>query len=217
MKETVALLVVMLSLIGHAPYLIKTIRGRIKPNPISWLIWSISSMVTLLVVSSNGAGAATWSLYLGVSIQIITCFFAFRNSKKHRATRFDILSFIAAVSGLVIWIFSDRPAIAMLLITTVEIVGWLPTIRKSWKKPREEDIFMWGMGILQLSLYIIALTSYNFTTVFNAITWVFCYAITIFVLLYRRKTLYNSFRLEKAYVRPLHSKFGSAARARRLD
>lgn len=107
MKETAAVLVIIISLIGHAPYLIKTIRGHIQPNPISWLIWAIASTVMLILVATSGGGIATWSLYVGVAIQIAVCFFAFRHIKKHSITRFDIVSFCAATIGLAIWILAD--------------------------------------------------------------------------------------------------------------
>ena len=58
LKLIFALIGAVLALIGNIPYLRDTIKGRIRPHPYTWFVWSIVSLVTFFGQMQKGGGYA---------------------------------------------------------------------------------------------------------------------------------------------------------------
>jgi len=189
-KEILGVAIILIGFIGQIPYFINVVKKKTRPNPLSWLTWSISTAVLLAVISFSGGGAAVWSMWSYLIFQILICIFAFKNGGKRDITRTDLASFGAAIAALTMWlIWRDLAALAAALITITEVFGWFPTIRKAWIKPHEETLILWAVDFFQCILLLLALGQYNFATVVNYATWLVCYGITVAVLVGRRKVL----------------------------
>ncbi len=60
-SQNFAALAALLPLIGFAAYLRDTLRGKIPPNRVSWLLWGAAPMIAFAAELAEGTRrAATW-------------------------------------------------------------------------------------------------------------------------------------------------------------
>lgn len=118
-------------------------RGTIRPNPVSWLIWS--TVATLAAVGSWQAGA-TWPL-AGAAMNATGCLailvLALRCGSLRMASRTDLACLLGAALGLAAWTATGSPAIGLLLFLAADACGALPTIRNVVLDHRSESVGGW--------------------------------------------------------------------------
>jgi len=153
-----------LALVGYVPYFRDIFRGKTKPHAFSWLIWGVLTAIGYAGQVSDGAGAGAWVTGLTAAV----CFFifalaVFRGEKN--ITRGDWLCLIFSLSAIPLWIFTNSPFWSVILITVIDIVGFLPTFRKSYFKPHEETAVTYTLSSVKFGLSILALQNYSVITV----------------------------------------------------
>jgi len=55
-KEFLALIAALLAVAGNLPYLWKIVKGKVRPHPYSWMVWSIVSCIIFFGQVAKGAG-----------------------------------------------------------------------------------------------------------------------------------------------------------------
>jgi len=179
-----------LSFISMVPYLRDIFRKKTKPHPLSFLVWSITSAVWTAIAVNAGAGVAALLGVVDILLNFLIFILALREKQKWVVKKFDVVCFVVAMVSLVLWLFERNFAgISVTLITVAEVVGFMPTIRKSWSHPFSETLSSWILTLLASILFIFALETYSFVTLANDVAWIPCYAILILVLIVRRKKI----------------------------
>jgi hypothetical protein len=182
MKEVFALAAAALALFGYVPYLRDTWRRRIEPHAYTWLVWSLVSAITLggQIVKGAGVGA------LPTAFSLIVFAYALRTGMKH-ITRLDTLFLVAALLGLIPWLVSDDPTLSVLVAVGIDIVAFVPTIRKTWRDPRTEAPHLYAINTLRHVLSLFALEAYNLATASHSVAMVIANAVmTVLVVRSRR-------------------------------
>ncbi len=129
---------------GYIPYIYSILRRKTKPERASWWIWSILMAVTVVVQVEQGV---TWPLLLTVAYLIGNISVALL-SVKYGYGKFgtkDKASLIFAILGVAIWIFTKNPTLALLMIISIDLLGNLLTLQKSWKVPKSESLIAWSL------------------------------------------------------------------------
>jgi len=163
MKEALGLITVALSVIGHTPYIIDTLKKKTKPHILTWLIWSIVTVLAFLGQWAKGGGAG--SLTTGVTgvITIFIAILAFKNGTKN-ISKSDKVFFVAALFAIIPWYITKDPTISVVIASTVDAFAFYPTMRKTLKDPGSETLTTYIMNVLRHGLSIGALSSYNLAT-----------------------------------------------------
>jgi hypothetical protein len=126
-------------LAGFAVYLADWKSGRVLPHPYSWLIWATTQSVATAGMWSSGGGkyiALAMTLWCTLSFLI---FFLSLKTYKAAARRSDLLALTAAVIALAIWPLTKTPFWSIILVTIIDGVGYIPTIRKAMHNPASES------------------------------------------------------------------------------
>ena len=63
------------------------------------------------------------------------------------------------------WILTQDPILTVVLATAVDMLGALPTIRKTWRSPTSESQLSWIFTILKHVSSLLAIASLSITTV----------------------------------------------------
>lgn len=187
MKETIGLITVGLSIVAYAPYLRDLLRRKIQPHPYSWFIWGLITVIIGGLQFFNDAGAIVWSTLTVGIICFVICVLAWRAGGKRLITRQDQVSLIVALIALVLWFFANEPTFSMLLLVCVEVVGLIPTVRKTWRDPYSETLTMWTIEGFRHGLNIFAISSYSLLTLANPVVWVIIHIGFVMMVLLRRK------------------------------
>ena len=188
MKEIVGTIAVLLTFVGYVPYVRDTIRGKTKPHIYSWLLWGFVTISAWGLQISDKAGPGSWVTLAAALVCFVIFFFGLRQGQKD-ITKSDTIFFALALVALITWLFARQPVLSVVLLSLTDILGFIPTLRKSWNKPYTETLFSYGLNTLRFALSIYALQRYTIITSLYPLTWVVANGLFSLTLVIRRKQL----------------------------
>lgn len=191
MKELASAVAVVLAVFGTAPYLVGTLRGRIKPHAITWFVWTVTTSIAFAgqLVGGGGVGAAP----AGASAVIGVAITGHAYSRGDRSyTRLDRLCLAGALIALLSWALAGDPMVALILIALVDVIGAVPTIRKALAEPRQEGVSPFLLANVKWLLVLCALDRLNVLTLLFPATTSAVNTVIIAVVLIRRAQLRRS-------------------------
>lgn len=169
------------------PYLISILSNKLKPHVFSWIIWGITTILVFLGQLSDSAGIGAWPIGVSGVITIIIAILAFIKRADTSITRTDKILFIAALSSLPAWILTKNPLASVTILTLVDVLGFGPTIRKSYQDPHSESVIFFLIFVIRNLLVVCALENYTITTViFPAAIGTACLLLVIMILIRRK-------------------------------
>lgn len=148
---------------AHIPYFLETLKGTNKPHVFTWIIWTLLTFIAATAQLVGGAGPGCWVTFATGIVCIAITVVSFRNGEKY-ITRSDWCMFVAALSAIPVWMATSDPLIAVIIVTCIDVAAVYPTFRKSWKKPFEENTFMYGFNIPRHMLSIASIQTISIVT-----------------------------------------------------
>lgn len=148
----------LLALLQIIPYVVSIFRGQTKPERMSYFIWLI---VDIIAIASYISAGATTTIWAGL-IFTLTGFLVFILSIKYGMggfSPFDGICFLLAIVGVIIWVTSKDPILALYFMTFVGFIGYLPTIKKVYIMPKTESTVSWSLAASASILNLFALTT----------------------------------------------------------
>ena len=186
-KELLSAIAIVLTFIAFFPYISSIIKGTIKPHVFSWVIWGTTTFVVFLAQLDDGGGVGAWPIGVSGSITIFIALLAWLKRGDITITRTDWLFFISAMSSLPFWYFTSDPLWAVVILTTVDVLGFGPTVRKAYAFPHSESLLFFALFTARNLIVIMALENYSITTVlFPAVIAAAC-MLLIALIAYRRR------------------------------
>lgn len=187
-KVIVAGVSILMTLAGYFYYFRDIFAGKTKPHAFSWLVWASLTTIAFAGQLSDNGGPGAWVTGVTAAISFVIFGLAIKKGEKN-ITITDKLSLLAAAFALVLWFFTSDPMWSIILITIVDFLGFLPTIRKSYHKPHEETLIAYVFAGLKFVLAIIALDHYSLVTWLYPASLVAANLFFVLMLLSRRKRL----------------------------
>lgn len=187
-KAVLGAIALTLVVVSYVPYYRDIFKGRTKPHAFSWLIWALVTGIAFFGQLSDGAGAGAWS----TGFTALLCFSVFLLSLtkgEKEITVSDTISFFGALVAIALWYFTKNALWAVVLASIIDILGFYPTFRKSYKKPYEETLSIYILAGIKFIISIFALSNYSLTTALYLIVTAFMNFIFVAFVLSRRKQL----------------------------
>ena len=190
MKLTIAIIASILAIIGNIPYLTDVIKRRVEPHPYTWFIWSIVSAITFFGLLAKGGGIGAIPTGVAELFTIVIFFVALergfgkglKEGLKH-VTLTDNIFLIVSLLGLIPWILTNDPTISVITVVSVDVIAFLPTLRKTWKHPKTETPLLYSMNVSRHVLTLFTLGAYNIATTLHSIAMIVTNSLmTIFIL-----------------------------------
>ena len=178
----------LIGLVSAYPYLRDVVRRRTRPHVFTWGIWGVLTAIAFAAQLSKGAGAGSWI----VGITLVNCFVVVALAIPYGERDIKLVDWIClagAVGGLVMWRVTSDPRTAVVLVTTVDLVAFLPTLRKAYYKPHEETLIFFSMSIFKFGLGVAALRTYSLTTYLVPSAIAAFNVVFVTTLVLRRRTL----------------------------
>ena len=170
---------------AYAPYVWSCLKGRTKPHIFSWLLWSILMLIATFGQKAGFAGPGAWATFFsGLSCFIITLV-ALKSGDKN-INRKDIFVLVIALAAIPLWYITQHPLSAIALITFIDALSYLPTIRKSIARPYEEMPVHYIISNCKHSFSIMAMSVYSLTTVLYPAVLFFMNALLVGIIYWRR-------------------------------
>lgn len=149
----------LLSASAFVPYLVAVVRRETRPSLASWMIWTAVGALLCASYWASGARAAIWVSVSYVLGPLLTLGFCLKYGER-TWTRFDLGCLFAAALSLVLWGVTGDPVVALALNVGIDLLGALPTIRKSWSDPGSEDRTAWALFMSGNIVNLFALDSW---------------------------------------------------------
>ncbi|MDP3975138.1 MAG: hypothetical protein Q8P88_02550 [Candidatus Jorgensenbacteria bacterium] len=151
------------SIAGYIPFIIAILRKEkpVRPNRATWFVWALVSGI--IFVSYYEAGARA-TVIVPFAYAVGSTIIALLSLKYGEGgwTPFDRKCLYAAGGSLVLWGVFTTPLIALLTNTAIDIIGGLPTIKKSYHNPESEDWLTWTFYFIGGTLNVVAIEEWSF-------------------------------------------------------
>lgn len=186
MKQTIAIIAALLAVAGNVPYLLDIVKKKVKPHPYTWLVWSLVSCIIFFGQVAKGAGIGALPTAASELFTIIIFFFSlqygFKNIKK-----IDTVFLMLALAGLIPWVLTKDPTISVIIAVSIDLVAFVPTIRKTWLYPKTETPVLYGSNVLRHILMLFSLQAYNIATTLHSIVMITTNTIMTAIILWKKR------------------------------
>lgn len=142
MKELFTLISAILIIAAAPPYIVDTIKGRTKPERVTWFIFSVLGLIAFVSQLTLGA---SWSLVF-TGLDTAASILVFGLAIKYGVgghTKLDIFALCVATIGVVIAVAAKEPIISLLGVILADVSGLVLTIKKTYMDPGSETTITW--------------------------------------------------------------------------
>jgi hypothetical protein len=188
MKESLGILAIVIGFIGYVPYFRTIFSGKTKPHAFTWFVWGLLTAIAFAGQIAGKGGAGAWVTGFTAFISFTIFVLALAKGKKDFPVA-DWLCLVGCMLALALWAFTNDPLSAIILITVIDMIAFIPTFRKSFNKPYSEPAFTYTLSGLKFLIGIIALEELSAVTVIYPASLVLTNSLFVLMILVQRKRL----------------------------
>ncbi len=163
MKIILAIIATMIGVVAFYFYTRDIVRGRTRPHTYTWLIWAMTQGISVAGMWYGGGGWGVLNLFCGwlfvCGVLVLSLAYGTRD-----ITMSDTVMLVAALVAIYVWCGLKNPLLAVCVATGIDLVGYVPTFRKSYEDPWSESAGTWMAFAVSGGIAIAALNAYTFLT-----------------------------------------------------
>ena len=187
-KEALGLFAIALTLYAFFPYIRSIHKGETKPHMFSWILWGATTFIVFLAQYSDEGGAGAWPIGVSGLITLYVAGLAYVKKSDVTITKSDWVFFSIGIWSLPLWYITSDPLWAVVVLTFIDLVGFIPTFKKSYTHPHDEQLGFYIIMTARNFISILALQNYSLTTVlFPAAVGVAALLFVMMVIIQRAK------------------------------
>ncbi|MBI1862855.1 hypothetical protein HYS00_01905 [Candidatus Microgenomates bacterium] len=186
MREIIGVIAVVISLISLLPYISDIVRNKTKPHLYTWLVWTPLTFLAFFAQWSDNAGPGSWTTGVTAVICLVILVLAFSRGTKD-ITKSDTYCLVGAFIALGLWFFIKNPTASIILVTLIDILGFVPTLRKTYHKPHEETLVTYELNFAKHALSIGALSRLSILTALYPAAVAVANGVMVAVMIVRRR------------------------------
>lgn len=171
MKETFAIIAALLAIAGNVPYVIDIFKGRVQPHAYTWFVWSVVSGIVFFGQVAKGAGIGALSTAVSEIFTVIIFLLSLKYGFK-KVTRTDTFFLVLALCGIIPWVLTNDPTISVVIAVSIDVIAFIPTLRKGWREPGSENVLLYGTNASRHILALFSLQAYNVATTLHSIAMI---------------------------------------------
>jgi hypothetical protein len=185
LREILAYASLIIGIVSPIPYVIGTIRGVVKPQRITWLLFLLLNVNFLVsAIATHGNLLFTIGQFTGPLV-------IFGLSIKYGVggkPPFDIAALIFATIGFILLMIIDDKIFGLVLTLLIDMAAGALTVKKVIKDRASESKLTWCLGALSGLLGLISLANYSAENVLFPL-WIFLFTAFMFFAAKPRKNL----------------------------
>lgn len=140
-----------------------TIKGRVKPNKVSWLLWSVAPLIAFVAMIKQGVGITALATFIVGFVPLVIFIASFFNKEaKWEIGKLDVICGILSVIGLTLWLVTKVGNIAIIFSILADGLAAVPTIVKSFHFPDTENSTIFFFGVINSIIALLAIVDWNF-------------------------------------------------------
>lgn len=149
--------------ISILPYIISIFRGTVKPNRISWFIWSIIGFAFWLITPETADEVTKMLTIIFMVNPTVVFILTLFKGESTRPDNMEKLSLLIGLSAILVWyVFKDETGTLPIIIAIIaDFCALIPTLRFVFKSPDEEQPLAWILFFLGFLIAIFAIENHN--------------------------------------------------------
>lgn len=158
---------VLIGVIGNFNYILNTIKGRTKPNRVTWSLWCVLSTITFLaMLDKHAAVTALIATFASALITFATVCASFFDKKAYwKITQLDYICGALSLFGIFAWLVTQEGNLAIVFTLSADLFATMPTIVKSYKFPDTESWPNYAGGALSALITILTVKVWTFASI----------------------------------------------------
>jgi hypothetical protein len=187
-RDALGLLSVALAILAAVIYIAQTLRGEVRPHPLSWFLFGILSLTGYLIQRDEGARQGSWTL-LAMTV-ICFLFVAVSVARGERSfSRREWAFLIAGGAVFVVYLFTRQSNVAAALTTLVDALGYGPTFVRGWSQPKKDSVASFALNAAKFVPSLMAMDPISFATSFYPATLLVLNTAVAIMLVMRRSAM----------------------------
>ncbi|HUC90020.1 MAG TPA: hypothetical protein VMR45_04415 [Patescibacteria group bacterium] len=167
-------------LLSGARYIFEIFQKGVKPNPITWFCWTLTSMVAAFAQWKAGVGIqALMTFTLGVGPLAVFVISILKDRDATHFTKSNIACGLLAIVGIVLWQITSDPVLAIVFCILADIFGAIPTIVKARKVPGSEPALPYFLTMVSMVITLLTIKTWTIADAAFPI-YIFCINAVIF-------------------------------------
>lgn len=149
--------------VGSLAYLIDTVKGKVKPNRVSFLLWAIAPLIAFAAQIKQGVGLESLMTFSTGFLPLTVFIASFVNKKAEwKVTKFDLVCGVLSIIGLILWLVTKIGNVAITFSILADGLAAIPTIVKAYKYPDTELAWPWIATVFGVVLTLLTLNELTF-------------------------------------------------------
>lgn len=155
-----------ISALAFIPYIVEAIWGKTKPNRATWAIWFLVWTIVCFSYRSASESHEAWWVTVSYMIGSLLVFLISLKRGVGGWEPLDLVCLTGALFGALLWWIFNSPITALIMNLAMDFLGLIPTLKKSWIKPKEESFSSWGLSTLAGVINLFAVSDWeSFSTI----------------------------------------------------
>lgn len=152
-----------LNLIGSIGYVIDTLKGKVKPNRVSFALWAFAPLIAFGAQINQGVGLQSLMTFMVGFGPLLVFVASFANKKAvWQLTRFDYICGGLSLIGLALWLITQEGNIAILFAIMADGLAAIPTVVKSYQAPETENGWLFLLGAISAGITLLTIDDWTF-------------------------------------------------------
>ena len=193
-----------IAVIGSFSYLVDTVKGKVKPNRVSFFLWALAPLIAFVAELKQGVGLLALMTFTVGFLPLTTFCASFVNKQAEwKLTRFDFACGAFSLIGLLLWYLTKSGNVAIVFSILADGLAALPTVVKSFNFPETENVWAYFSGSLSATIPLLTVKVWDLPNVGFPL-YILLISLVISVLVqFKLGKKYQS-RLGKAEHSPFH-------------
>lgn len=153
----------LLNLWGSLGYANLTLKGKVKPNRVTFSLWALAPLVAFGAQIGEGVGLQslmTFMVGFGPLIVLIT---SFMNKESYwQLKKFDYVCGGLSIIGLGLWAITGEGNLAIFFAILADGLAALPTVVKSYIAPKTENWFLYFLAVISAIVTLLTIDKWTF-------------------------------------------------------
>lgn len=167
-------------------------KGVTKPHPFSWLVWLITLVIATLGIDIGEGDGENKFASLYYTIYTVTAAVTFvRTIRVHAFSSVEAQDYIwlaLALAAVPAWLLAG-PLLAVLIVTLIDAIGYMMTIKKVYYAPTSEPKLAWALAIASQMIVYLLMEDFNLLTMLYPAVTTIAGIVIVLIAVFRRKQL----------------------------
>lgn len=166
---------IFVNLFSGLAYILDTLRGKTKPNKVTWFLWSIAPFIAFAAEVGQHVGLASLFTFSVGLVPFAIFIASFINKKSYwQIQKFDMVCGVLSLMGLLLWWITKTGNVAIFFSIFSDFLAALPTVKKAYKEPETESGSAFLLGAIGAFIALLTIIHISFAT--------FAYPFYIFIM-----------------------------------